>query len=395
MKITYIHQHFRLPDEAGGSRPWQFARRLARDGHGVTVVCAGKDSLRTTVDGVSIVRLGIPYENAMGTTRRLASFLSFMVAATAESLRDRADLIFASSTPLTVAVPARIASTVLRSNYIFEVRDVWPELPIQLGVLRNPIMIAVARALEKAAYSGAVEVVALSPSMADGVRKVDVDVPVSVIPNASDTGLFDISPGDREAERSRLGWNSATVVYAGSLGRSYDPSWLVRFAAAADRVGIRSVIVGGGAGLVPARRLANEMGLDPTSVLPGVIPKSRVVGMVAAADAVVSSLIPSLALEANSLNKVFDGFAAGRPIIFNHGGWLADLALEHRAGVRVDRNPEVAAEQSRLLLADAERVRAAGAASRSLADVFSRDVQYDRLVEVFERSFRGTQKGLT
>ena len=52
MRITYIPQHFVLPGEPGGSRPYEFARRMAADGHHVTMICGGQEPMDRVVDGI-------------------------------------------------------------------------------------------------------------------------------------------------------------------------------------------------------------------------------------------------------------------------------------------------------------------------------------------------------
>src|SRR5690625_1580079 len=322
LRVTYVHQHFRLPNEPGGSRPWEFARRLVRSGHRVTIIAGAPRSSQFTYEGVDVIRVRAPYANEMGWLRRVASFLSFMLKSTWVSLRRPTDVVFASSTPLTVAVPALIASTLKRRPFVFEVRDLWPSVPIALGYLSNPVLRRIAGSLERVAYKRAAHVIALSPGMAEGVRRVSPSTPVTVIPNASDAELFRASLSQREAIRKELGWGDKTVlVYAGSLGRTYDLEWIVDLAAELNRTDVVVSIFGHGAltGALKARALRH--GLDPETLLPGSLPRSEIVRALPACDAVFSTLIPNPVLESNSLNKVFDAMAAGRPIMFNHGGW--------------------------------------------------------------------------
>ena len=172
MRITYIHQHFVLPGEPGGSRPYEFARRMAAAGHEVTMICGRDEAMDKTVDGIHVRRLAIPYRNEMSKRERIVSFFNLLVRASAVAARVPADVIYASSTPLTVAVPGIVAKFTQRAPLVAEIRDLWPEVPIKLGYLNNPVAIFLAKQLEKAFYAASSEVVALSPSMADGVNEV-------------------------------------------------------------------------------------------------------------------------------------------------------------------------------------------------------------------------------
>lgn len=155
MRITYIVQHFHLPTEAGGTRAWEFARRLAAEGHEVTMIGAGTVSRTFYEKGFKVVLLPVSYSNSMGTFRRIVSFLHFMVSATRVAVATPADVVLSSSTPLTVAVPGIVAAIVRRAAFVLEVRDLWPEVPIALGVLPSKATQFLARTLEVVAYARA------------------------------------------------------------------------------------------------------------------------------------------------------------------------------------------------------------------------------------------------
>lgn len=348
MRITYIHQHFLMPDEAGIQRPWQFARRLAAEGHEVTILCGGADALETVREGVRIIRLEVPYDNSMSTGRRMRSFIDFMARSTWLAARSRADLVFASSTPLTTAVPGMLGAAVQRAPFVFEVRDLWPEVPIELGVIRSKPLIAAAKTLEHIAYRAARHVVALSPGMADGVRRASPNTDVTVVPNASDIEEFAPARAEREVVRAELGWGEEETVlfYAGGFGAIYGLSWLVELAAELVKRGepFRVVMCGEGAHSDYLKDIARRRGLDPGEIFMGMVPHEQVQRMLPAADYAVSTVIAERSLEDASINKVFDALGAATPIIFNHGGWLSELVTAHGAGLRLERDPKLAAD---------------------------------------------------
>lgn len=379
MKITYLHQHFKLPTESGGSRPYEFARRLAQDGHDVTVIAGGEETSSASVDGFRVLRVSAPYDNAMSFNARIRAFLKYVVGATIVALRTPCDLVFASSTPLTAAVPALVTHWIRRRPMVFEVRDLWPELPIQLGVLKNPVLISFARTLERRAYVSSEAVVALSPWMQEGVKAVAPEVHTALIPNACDFAQFNIPAATVAIERRNLGWSEKFVlVYAGSFGVSYGLEWLVELAARLDDR-FEVVIFGEGASGTELRVLANSLGLDAQKLLPGEISKAEVALRYACADAVVSCLSDVPVLEHNSLNKVFDGLAAGKPVITNHGGWLSDLIEEYGAGARLSRDARQAEGQLVRGLATWGIDQMGLNATRLGRDHFDRDALYEKL----------------
>lgn len=381
MKVLYIHQHFRTSSEAGGTRSWEFARRMASDGMSVTVLCGGESASNTVIDGVKIIRLRVPYANSMGIPRRLLAFLRFIVAATAVGLRHRCDVVFASSTPLTVAVPGMLVSMVRRSPLVFEVRDLWPDTPRDLGLLKSRVLYSVAKVLEILVYRYSEAIVALSPGMAKGVERYVPRERIRVIPNACDFSLFSAPADvDRRGDASEL-----RVVYAGSFGKIYDIPWLVKLAAATRGEGVSFRIFGDGTARQEVSRLCREMGIEEDVLAPGLISKDQVASEFARADVVISSLIDDPALDDSSLNKVFDAMAAGKAIVLNHGGWLSDLCVESGAGIRLSRDVSVASRQLLDWSLEIGAVQSAGAAAREVGRAqFDREALYRVLKETLE-----------
>ena len=145
MRITYLHQYFNTPDMSGGTRSYEMARRLVARGHEVNMVTSWrtddgrKKPFETVEDGIRVQWLPVPYSNAMSYAQRLVAFGRFVVASTRRAAALPSDIVFATSTPLTIALPAVYAARRQRVPMVFEVRDLWPELPIAMGALRNPV----------------------------------------------------------------------------------------------------------------------------------------------------------------------------------------------------------------------------------------------------------------
>lgn len=386
MKITYMQQHFKLPSEPGGSRPYEFAKRLVQDGHNVTVIAGGQAASSSIVDGIRITRVSAPYDNAMSFRERVLAFLQYVAGAAVASVRTPCDVVFASSTPLTVAIPALVTHWLRRKPMVFEVRDLWPELPIQLGFLKHPILIFLARALERRSYLSSKTVVALSPWMQRGVEAVAPQVETVLIPNACDFARFNIAQDALAIERNRLGWdNKFVLIYAGSFGFSYGLDWLVELASHLDDR-FEVVMFGEGASSADLKALAASRGLDPVKMFPGKVSKTEIALRYGCADAVVSCLSNEPVLEHNSLNKVFDSLAAGRPVFTNHGGWLAELVEEYGAGIRLSRDPRVAGDQLIEGLESWDTKTMGFNATKLGKDHFDRDELYGRLANTLVRA---------
>ncbi len=403
MRIVYIHQYYCNPQMAGGIRSYEQARRLVANGHTVDVITTditpGKRTAgwRTTVeDGVTVHWYSVPYSNTMSFARRIRAFAEFMVLATTKAARIPADLVFATSTPLTVAVPGVLAAKLRRAPFVFEVRDLWPEVPIEMGLLRNPVARKVAGALATFAYRNAEEVIALSPGMAAGVTARRPGTRTTVIPNAADIAMFDVAPAKVQAFRDGHRWlgDRPLIVYTGALGMVNGVGYLVEAARRMHELDpdIQVLIVGHGKEWEDTKALAAKYGLlDSTVRMWGKVPKSELPVILGAATMSTSFVRPIRALWDNSANKFFDALAAGRPIAINYGGWQADILHETGAGLVLD--PEDAVAAGELI---AERVRdevwlkeAREAAHRLAVERFSRDLLFDRFEAVLTRSAAG------
>lgn len=366
---------------------------MASSGHDVVVIAGGPSSDEYPETGFLVKQIKAPYSVSMGFSARVISFLRFAIGASYQTLRAPADLVFASSTPLTVAVPALLKNRLQGTPFIFEVRDLWPSVPIQLGFLKNPVLIKLAEALEMETYRRAHHVVALSPGMANGVRERIPSANVTIVPNAADIARFSASSEERLEYRRELGWGDEEVVfvYAGSFGWTYELTYLVEVAANLRGKGVRFVLLGDGPSSDALQHLASQYGLDAHSLLPGKVSKNEAAKYIQAADAVLSSIRNVPPLHVNSLNKVFDGLAAGKPVVFAHGGWLADEVTGAGAGLKVSATDAPAAARAIADLAAAPETRyEMGKKARDLAEnEFDRDLLFERLLHVITRAPRG------
>ncbi|RIV39797.1 glycosyltransferase WbuB [Micromonospora radicis] len=397
MDIVYLHQYFRTPEMSGGTRSFEFARRLVDRGHRVHVVTSdtegrggGSEQWRTTTEaGATVHWITVPYGNAMPYRDRIRAFFRFARLAAQRAAGLPQDIVFATSTPLTIALPAAYSARRRGVPMVLEVRDVWPEVPIALGALTSPGSRWAAYRLESWAYRRARHVVALSPGMADSITRRFPDVPVTVVPNGCDRALF-ASAGDAAAELRRgtpwLG-DRPLVLYAGTLGFANRVEYVVRMAEAArhSHPELRFAIAGSGAEHDHVRGLAGQLGvLDRNLFMLGQMPKATVTALFGACDLSLSVFRDDPVLHANSANKFFDGLAAGRPVAVNHEGWIAETLRESGAGLVLPAaDPAAAAIMVSDFLADPERVAAARRAALRLAESrFDRDLLFDRFEKV-------------
>lgn len=401
MKIIYIHQYFHTPSVPGSIRSHEMARRFVEWGHEVDLITADRNAppdggwRRSVEAGIRVHWLPVPYSNTMSVSERIRAFFKFAYGAAQKASSLKADVIFATSTPLTIALPAVWASKRQRIPMVFEIRDLWPELPIAMGALKGRPAIAAAEWLERFAYRNAAHVVALSPGMKDGVVRTGYPAErVHVIPNSSDIALFDVPASAGEAYRAQNAWlgDRPLVVYIGTLGPINGVSYLAELAAKvrAEAPEVRFAVIGGGYEEQKIRARAQELGvLDETFFMPGKVPKNQVPVILSAATMASSLFIDLREMWDNSANKFFDGLAAGRPVMINYGGWQADILRETGAGIVVDPHDLDAAKDALLkVLRDAAWLKDAGQRAHKLAkERFARDVLAKKLVGVLEQAY--------
>lgn len=389
MRILYIHQFFATRESSLGLiRSYEFARRWIEQGHEVTMITSASRLHSSfserlfsegVIDGIRVRSVRVAYDNRMGTWRRIASFLTFMFGATYLALTSgRHDVVFATSTPLTVGIPGWIAAFVHRRPFVFEVRDLWPEAAVQMGALRRGgVLERAAKALERFLYRHASFVIALSPGMARGVLSEGVaEDKVLMVPNASDLDLF--SPGPRDPElvaRYQLG-DRFVVGYAGAIGPSNAVEDNVPAAAAEllrrGRTDIVFLIAGDGKSVPELERRCAGL---PNVILTGSMPKAEVPRFTRTADVLLVLFADKPILATNSPNKLFDALATGRPVIVNSDGWTRAIVETEQVGCYFPAGdgPALATALERLA-DDRALVERMGANARRLAEqCFARD----------------------
>jgi glycosyltransferase involved in cell wall biosynthesis len=399
MKITYLHQYFNTPQMTGITRSYEMARRLVASGHEVTMITSDRGKrdgnwTRSNVEGIDVHWFPVPYSNHMSYRDRIRAFYRFAWAAARKAASIEADLIFATSTPLTIALPAVFAKRRQRVPLVLEIRDLWPELPIAVGALKHPLSIRGAQWLERFAYANSDHVVALSPGMAEGVAGRGYPTQhITVIPNSSDNELFSVPESAGRAFRLRHDWlgDRPLILYAGTLGRLNGVDYLVRLAARIRSLNpeIRFLIVGDGHERDAVMSLARETGVLSNSLFfMDPVAKAAMPEVLSAATIATSLFIDLPAMWKNSANKFFDALAASRPIAINYRGWQADLLIREGAGLVLSpENLEDSAARLAHAAGDGAWQTAARCAARKLAE---HEFNRDRLASQLEHVLRTT-----
>ncbi len=416
MRILLIHQAFAALDEPGGTRHHEFARLLASQGHKVTVIASpvsyltgGKSPQLPITNSpdknITILRAYTYQALHKSFVHRVFAFFSFMVSSFIVGLGVRGvDVVWGTSPPIFQGVTAWLLARLKGAKFLFEVRDLWPQFAIAVGVLTNPALIKMSRWLERFLYRHADRVMVNSPGYVDHVTGVALSGVLSgvkrrrrtqskgrgwdveLIPNGADPSMFD--PADEgESFRTRhLLADKFVVLYAGAHGLSNDLGVVLDAAKILQEEvtvtsGIHIVFLGDGKEKAALQARSQALGLDNVTFLPPV-PKSGMGAALAGADACLAILKPLDEYKLTYPNKVFDYMAAGRPVVLAIDGVIRDVVEAADCGIFAEPgDPSALAEAIRRLAADRARSRVMGLNGRAyLESHFSRAAIGEQLI---------------
>ena len=343
---------------------------------------------RGRVEGIDVIEVDLAYSNRDGFLKRTKTFLAFMLRTSKLVFTEEYDLLFATTTPLTVGLPGILGRWLRRKPFVFEVRDLWPELPRAMGVIRNPLVLWAMGVLEWASYRSAHRLIGLSPGIVEGIEHRGVaPARIAMVPNGCDLDIFssDGAPWQPDAVRD----GDLLAVFAGAHGLANGLDAVLDAAAVLRERGredIRIVLIGNGmrkaALMERAERdgLRNVVFLDP-------VRKTELVGLLKRADVGLQVLadVPAF-YYGTSPNKFFDYIAVGLPVLNNYPGWLAGLIEEAGCGIAVPpRDPEAFADALVAFADDRAATRIMGQRARALAEQrFARDTLADRWAQWVE-----------
>ncbi|MEM7519720.1 MAG: glycosyltransferase family 4 protein [Pseudomonadota bacterium] len=385
MHILYFHQHFSTPQGATGIRSYEMARAALGAGHRVTMVCGsyrlGQTGLtgafrrgRRTgqVDGIDVIEFDLSYSNADGFLKRSVQFVKFALSGIWLALTRSYDVVFATTTPLTAGLPGIAARWLRGKTFVFEVRDLWPELPREMGVIANPIALGLMSFLEWASYRSAHRCIGLSPGIVQGIKRRGVDEwRITMVPNGCDLNRFaesdtgDVRPGGASKD-ALVAVFTGTHGVANGLDAVLDAAALLK---ARGREDIAIVLVGDGKekpqleARADHERLSNVRFMAPVN-------KAALAKIMASADLGIQCLanVPAFYF-GTSPNKFFDYIAAGLPVLNNYPGWLAKMIAEENCGFAVPPDdPAAFADALETAADDRAALPAMGANARRLAE---------------------------
>lgn len=397
MKIVYLHQYFNLPSMSGGTRSYEIAKHLAQEGHEVHIVTSfrgdtvDKRTYSQYVDDFTVHWLPIPYSNKLRFSARLFAFFHYAFRSLFFVFKLNPNIVFCSSTPLTVSIPALASLLFLRIPFVLEVRDLWPEMPIAMGVLTNPFLQKLALILEFLAYRFSTSIITLSPGMKSGILRTGIPSrKVSVIPNFSNPLFFTSDLNTTPIQPCVLTEYSPYILYAGTFGFVNNLSYAVLLSHQLSliRSNVKVVLVGDGIQYDTIHSLAKHLNvLNRNLFIYPRVSKEDIVSFFHFSSMSANFVADIPEAWNNSANKFFDTLAASKPVLINSPGWLHDLVVDYSCGYSAYGLPlDQVAKDLNNLLNSTKWVESRSSNSNFLSNHFTRDISVELVHRVLKAS---------
>ena len=405
MHVLYFHQYFQTPKGIASTRSYDMAIALVKAGHTVKIICGSSIGGNTGIDkpfingyrqefveNIHVLETDLKYSNHLGYWQRIKIFIKFLIFSMRVLFREPADIIFVTTPPLTVCLIGIFSRWFKNKPFILEVRDLWPEAPIAMGIIRNPIIILILRFVEWISYRSANKIIALSPGILKSIiARGIISDKVSMISNTSNLNLFNYNI--YFARPKDIDKNDLVAIFAGAHGEANGLENVLDAAHEIKKRGrkdIKFILIGEGKLKSKIIEKAKFNKLDNIIFLDA-IPKIQLVSLMSSCDIGLQILsnIPSF-YYGTSPNKFFDYIAAGLPVLNNYPGWVADLIEKNQCGyvVRPD-NPSCFADALIHGADNRDNLKQMGINSRNLAKKeFDISILEKKFVNLMEKAVK-------
>ena len=404
MRILIVTQYFFPETGATSNRVLSLAEGLREAGHDVTIIAEKPNHPEGVVyegyrrgwfvegshKGIPVIHTWVHTRPEKNFVDRLLFYVSFMVTAVlgATKARGAYDVVLATSPPLFVGLAGWAISKLKRAKFVFDVRDLWPLLAVEMGELRNPKVIRWAERVEHFIYNHADGVTTVTEGFRRAISEATQgQVPIELVMNGTVPHVF-----DRDEEGARLreetDWGDRFVVtYAGNVGLCQGLDHVVDAAATLEQAApqVQFVFVGEGPSKENLVKEVEQRQIRNVQFL-GRVPLEKAAAYMAASDALLVPLADEAIYQKFIPSKLFDSMAAGRPVLLAVDGEARRILDQAEAGLYyAPESGEALSDAVQRLLEHPERGRGMGQAGRSFANEhFDRKVQARKMASFLE-----------
>jgi glycosyltransferase involved in cell wall biosynthesis len=402
VKIVLVYQYFGTPKGSWSTRAYELTKRWVAQGHEVTVITAPyeKSDIKSdtfisqqVIEGIKLIVINSGDSNRLSKFKRVFRALLFSIVSSYFVLRIKSNVVIASSGPITVGIPGLIGKFFKRIPLVFEVRDLWPDGGIEMGLIKGKIAIRVSRWFEGFIYKNSGLIVTASIGQESHIKNRYPSLNYLTIPNASDLDLFGESDFKSEESIPKEFSNRPLFLHIGSLGFIHNCFHILMAAKCLKEMGFEKelniVFIGEGSERMSLEFFVRENNLKNVHFM-GLLPKQDLPKWLHCSTATLFTTLNNPVQDTCSPNKIFDSFAAGVPIIQTTQGWIKDLVNENYCGLNVNpNNPREMAEAMLYLLENKEENEKMRINSISLARA---DFNRERLAEKYLESLKALNK---
>jgi glycosyltransferase involved in cell wall biosynthesis len=386
LNIIIFYQYFGTSKGGWSTRMYEMPKKWIEAGHSVSIVTSPYDKSdisatgfidKQMIEGIEVIIVNLKQSNKHSLVYRALTFILFSIISIYFALTRKYDVILCSSGPITVGMPGILAKLFRpKKKFVFEVRDLWPDGAIQLGLIKNRWVIKLSYLFEKVCYKKSDLIVTCSKGMTDSIAHRFGGGNILTIPNACDNIFFQTET----IGYSLPDWaqDKKIFIYTGSLGLMDDCMQILKGIELVDIPDAIFVFIGEGKERAAMENYVKGKSISGAYFI-GLIPKTEVRSWLQHAYAAFVTFKNVPILQTSSPNKMFDAFASGVPIIQSTTGWIRDLMDKEKFGLSVNPdNPEEMAEAIRQMANNPEKRDAmAKTAKRLAASDFNRDVLAD------------------
>jgi len=391
-RILYLHQYFNTNNDTGGTRSYEFSKALINSGYYVYMVSGKKINRKNieNLDNFEFFSTNTKYSNSMSYLRRIFTFLNYVVKSIIIGIKLKGiDIVFATSTPLTIAIPGYLLSRYHKAKFIFEVRDVWPDIPIELGVIKNKLLIKILKKFEIFIYDKANHIIVASRGMLNNLLNKGINRnKISVITNMANIELFNSIRVNKDKKKNMVKLSDNFIcIHPGAMGFVYGLDYLLDAAKEIGKIDteVNFLFIGDGKERIHLIERKNRENINNVIFLKS-IPKTSIIKMIKSSDLGIMSVRNFKILEDNSANKFFDFLAGGLPILINYGGWQKEVLESHKAGFSCSAtNFQDMTKKILYLKKNVKLLEKMSKNSRALAkDKFSRSICCNKLINILK-----------
>ena len=384
MKILIFYQYFGTPKGSWSTRYYEFARRWVAAGHKVTIVTAPyeKSDIKATrfiekqnIEGIDLIVINTPDSNRSTILKRAFNSMMFSVTASWFAITQKVNIVIASSGPITIGIPAIAAKIFRRKPLVFEIRDLWPGGGIEMGKIKNKLVIKAALFFEEYLYHKADLVVTCSEGQKDNIINRFPEVKCLTVPHGGDLDLF-----GKKAMGSNVAIPAGPKIFThlGSLGFIHNCKFILEAAIKIKEMGredeIKIIFIGDGAERNELEAIKSKHNLGNVEFM-GLKPKIELPHWVGISRASLFTTLNNVTQNTSCPNKIFDSFAAGVPIIQTTTGWIKEMVQKEQCGINVCPENPIELAQTILLIAEDDKMHheMSKNATRIAYTLFNRD----------------------